>query len=163
MSNGNAVDFRKFAGHFATGVAVVTTATKCGVMHGSTVNSVTALSLDPPLYLVCLDHNSKTLQAISESRVFGINFLTRDQRELCATFASKRDEKFTGCAHSVRPGGAPLFDDALACCECSLDATYPGGDHTILVGRMLNFAVKAGEPLLFYRGTYADLEQRVAL
>src|SRR5262245_60606999 len=137
MSNVSDMNFRKFAGNFATGVAVITSVTRSGAIQGSTVNAVTALSLDPPLYLVCLDQRSNTLRAIIESRVFGVNFLTQAQQELCQVFASKREEKFAGHMHSFGQRGVPLFDEALAFCECDLEATYPGGDHTIIVGRMV--------------------------
>ena len=46
---------RDCLGNFATGVAVITTLGDEGRGVGLTVNSLTSLSLDPPLVLWCLD------------------------------------------------------------------------------------------------------------
>ncbi|MGH3182885.1 MAG: flavin reductase family protein [Streptosporangiaceae bacterium] len=44
---------RRAMGRFVTGVAVITTLDAGGQPHGMTVNSLTSVSLDPPLLLVC--------------------------------------------------------------------------------------------------------------
>lgn len=147
--------FRQFAGRFATGVAIIATRDGAGEYKGLVVNSVTALSLDPPLYLVCLDRSSNTLQAIAESGMFSINFLNAGQLDISRRFASKTVDKFAGLDVTSGPQGAPLIDGALASCECRVVASHPGGDHEIIVGAVDQVRLGEGEPLLFYRGAYA--------
>jgi flavin reductase (DIM6/NTAB) family NADH-FMN oxidoreductase RutF len=150
----DAAHLRQFAGRFATGVAIIASRDGAGHFKGLVVNSVTALSLEPPLYLVCLDKASNTLQAIAESGVFSINFLSADQIDVSKHFASKTPDKFAAMQVCCGPGGAPLIEGALASCECRVTAVYPGGDHEIVVGAVDQVRIGEGEPLLFYRGAY---------
>jgi len=95
-------NFRKASGLWATGVSIVTTIDGSGAPFGLTMNSVTSLSLNPPLYLVNLDNGSDTLTALMESRAFCINVLASDQQALSNKFAKKGGDKFTdeiGRAH----------------------------------------------------------------
>ncbi|WP_029350929.1 flavin reductase family protein [Bosea sp. 117] len=152
-------ELRAFAGHFATGVAVVTTTHPDGQFHGVTINAVTSLSLTPPLFLICLDHRSNTLGALLASRHFGLHFLAREQTEISRVFASKQEDKFAAVPH--RPGrhGSPLIEGVVAAAECSVSEICPGGDHTIIIGAVDQVHVFGGEPLLYHRGAYAALER----
>jgi flavin reductase (DIM6/NTAB) family NADH-FMN oxidoreductase RutF len=152
----DAAHFRQFAGRFATGVAIIASRDGNGDYKGLVVNSVTALSLDPPLYLVCLDKKSNTLQAINESGVFSINFLSDRQIDISKHFASKTVDKFATMQVRCGPQGAPLIEGALAACECRLVNMYPGGDHEIVVGAIDQVMIGEGNPLLFYRGAYGS-------
>lgn len=145
---------RQFAGRFATGVAIIASRDGQGDFKGLVVNSVTALSLEPPLYLVCLDRKSNTLQAITESGVFSINFLSDRQIDISRHFASKTPDKFATVDAVCGPGGAPLIEGSLASCECKVVNVYPGGDHEIVVGAVDQVKIGDGNPLLFYRGAY---------
>jgi flavin reductase (DIM6/NTAB) family NADH-FMN oxidoreductase RutF len=150
---------RRVAGYFATGVAVVTTRDESGRVYGLTMNAVSSLSLDPSLFLICVDRTSKSLCALLESEVFAINFLAREQEELSRVFASKVEDKFAGVGYHTSLTGAPLLDGALAAVECSVIDTYPGGDHVIVSGQVENVEITGGEPLLFYQGGYAGLSR----
>lgn len=153
-----AAELRHAAGHFATGVAVVTTRDNDGEFYGLTMNAVTSLSLDPPLFLICVDKTSDTLPALLESRVFAINILAHEQEPISRVFASKEKDKFAGIGYHIGETGVPLLSDTLATIECRIAETYPGGDHVILLGQVERTEVDdKGEPLLFYRGGYAEL------
>ena len=52
------VEFRAAASQFATGITVVTTVLH-GVDHAMTVNSFTAVSLEPLLVLICADRSTR--------------------------------------------------------------------------------------------------------
>ncbi len=146
--------FRAAMGRFATGVAVVTVAGRDGPA-GLTTNAFTALSLAPPLLLVCLDNASRTLPVMLQSRRFAVNVLAAGQEDLAIVFASKRvaREKFDAVTHRVAHG-VPVLDGALAWFACDLRETHPGGDHTIAVGAVTHTATDAGDPLVFYAGAY---------
>ncbi|MFJ5487531.1 flavin reductase family protein [Hansschlegelia beijingensis] len=153
-----AKELRAFAGHFATGVAVVTTQSPEGELCGVTINAVTSLSLDPPLFLICLDHKSNTLGALLASGHFGLHFLAREQTEVSRIFASKQANKFETVGYTMGAFGSPLLDGVLAAAECTLSEICQGGDHTIIIGEVAKVHVHGGEPLLYHRGAYAALE-----
>jgi flavin reductase (DIM6/NTAB) family NADH-FMN oxidoreductase RutF len=145
---------RAAMGHFATGVTVVTAVGPDGTRHGSTANAVASVSLDPPLLLVCLRDESLTLAALQDAGRFAVNVLHQRQRALAQRFA-RRGATWEDVAH--RDG---LLDGALATLDCALHDVADGGDHRIVVGRVV--AVEHPEeppaPLLFYRGAYMGLE-----
>ena len=155
-------DLRTFAGQFATGVAVVTTRGADGELAGVTINAVTSLSLTPPLFLICLDHKSNTLGAVLGSGKFALHFLAKEQTQVSRIFASKSADKFAAVDHSIGDNGSPIIDGVLAAAECSLAELCPGGDHTIIIGQVEKVHINGGEPLLYHRGAYAALEERLA-
>lgn len=153
-------ELRAFAGHFATGVAVVTTAHPDGSLHGVTLNAVTSLSLDPPLFLVCLDHKSNTLAALQASGHFGLHFLSHEQTEISQICASKQDNKFANIRYKPGRNGSPLIEGVVAAAECSLANVCPGGDHAIIIGAVDSIHVFGGEPLLYHCGGYTTLTNK---
>lgn len=152
-------DLRLFASHFTTGVSVVTTRERSGMCRGITLNAVTSLSLDPPLYLICLHNRSNTLPAIRDSGSFCLHFLAADQAELSSIFASKQDDKFSTVDYRIGSSGSPILEGVLAASECRVTEMMPGGDHTIVIGIVERVHVSGGDPLLYHRGAYANLER----
>jgi flavin reductase (DIM6/NTAB) family NADH-FMN oxidoreductase RutF len=156
-----AAELRLAMGHFATGVTVITSVGADGHPVGTTANAVSSLSLDPPLLLVCFDRSSQTLEAVGAHGAFAVNVLAAPQQELSANFARRGlAAAWDGVRH--RPGltRSPRLHDVLATLECTVEHRFPGGDHEIVIGRVL--AAETGDtespPLLFWRGRYASLE-----
>ena len=156
-----AAELRLAMGHFATGVTVITSVGADGRPVGTTANAVSSLSLDPPLLLVCFDRSSQTLEAVRAHGAFAVNVLAAPQRELSANFARRGlAAAWDGVRH--RPGltRSPRLHDVLATLECTVEHRFPGGDHEIVIGRVL--AAETGDtespPLLFWRGRYASLK-----
>lgn len=152
------VEFRQVMGQFLTGVTVVTTADDTGP-HGTTVNSLSALSLDPALLLVCLQNGSHTAQIIDASGNFAVNILSRHQQQLATWFASRRryddGDPFASFAYRWGRSGSPLLDGALAHVDCRVFAKVPAGDHTIFIGAAIDLHADAGAlPLVFHRGRF---------
>jgi flavin reductase (DIM6/NTAB) family NADH-FMN oxidoreductase RutF len=152
----DSAEFRRVLGHFVTGVSVVTAVDpRTTEPHGLTVNALASVSLEPPLVLVCVDRVSETHEVIAAAECFAVNVLAEDQEVLSRRFAMPdRPERFRAVAWRERATGAPVLDVALAWMDCGLWAVYPGGDHTIYVGEVLEADAHEGEPLLFYRGGY---------
>src|SRR5574342_176081 len=88
--------FRRFMTHWPTAVSVVTAQADQAPV-GCTVNALMSVSIAPPLLVVSLAVGGGTLDAIVRSRVFAINLLSWDQRELCERFSRRpREERFRG-------------------------------------------------------------------
>ncbi|HUA72574.1 MAG TPA: flavin reductase family protein [Solirubrobacteraceae bacterium] len=149
--------FREVFGRFATGVAVVTSATP-GASGGMTANALCSLSLDPLLALVCFENNARTLPIVREAGRFGVNVLSTDQEEIAELFASKlpESEKLEGVAHRFREG-VPIIEGALSWVVCTLRELIAGGDHTIAIGEVVSMGLGDGDPLLWYAGRYHDV------
>jgi flavin reductase (DIM6/NTAB) family NADH-FMN oxidoreductase RutF len=124
-----------------------------------TANAVSSLSLEPPLMIVCFDRSARTLGAVRHSQCFGIHFLTHEQEEVAARFASKQPEaeKFAHSSWSER-SGIPQLEECLAGLACELREFVDGGDHLIGIGRVVDlWAAPGGDPLVFFRGDYWSL------
>ncbi|HWF72691.1 MAG TPA: flavin reductase family protein [Solirubrobacteraceae bacterium] len=149
--------FREVFGHFATGVAVITSAGPTGA-GGMTANALCSLSLDPPLALVCFQEDARTLPIVREARRFGVNILGADQEHLAGVFASKvpEGEKLESVGHTFVEG-VPIISDALAWAVCDLRDLVAGGDHIIAIGEVIAMGQGEGEPLIWYRGGYRTL------
>jgi flavin reductase (DIM6/NTAB) family NADH-FMN oxidoreductase RutF len=148
---------RRVLGHFATGVTVITTKDIAGAPFGLTANAFTSLSLHPPLILICVDKGAQCYSCFADSNVFTVNFLREDQEEISRRFATKGADKFAGLNWREGANGAAILDGAIGHLECKIVQSYEGGDHTIIVGEVLD-GVAAGErPLLFFKGKYERL------
>ncbi len=149
--------FRDVMGNFATGITVVTTRGKDGRVYGLTVNSFTSVSLDPLLVLVCFDNRLSSLQHFKESKRFGVSLLSANQEDLSRIFA-KKDSERPASLYFEGSEGQPLLRNCLAFMECETVHIYPGGDHQIFVGKVLNAstleATTGVGALLYFRGKY---------
>jgi flavin reductase (DIM6/NTAB) family NADH-FMN oxidoreductase RutF len=153
----DAAQFRQLLGRFATGVTIITTRLGDGRPAGMTASSLASVSLEPPLLSACIAHTAELYQPLIAAPGFVVNVLDASQEVLARRFAAKHLDRFEGVGHRASQGGHPILDGALAWMECEPHATFPGGDHTILVGRLLQGGTTDGAPLLYYRGGFTGL------
>ena len=149
---------RDALGSFATGVTVVTCLDSGGRPLGLTVNSFTSVSLEPPLLLVCIAKRARCAPVLAEAPHFAVNVLQTGQQPASIRFAARDEDRFGTTPWTSGETGAPLLMESLAVFECERHALYDGGDHDILLGRVLqaNFDSRM-DPLLFFRGRYRRL------
>lgn len=159
MEQDAGVVLREVMRHYPTGVVVVAARTPEGDALGMTATSFTSVSLQPPLVLFCVDLDSSSHDRLVSGESFCVNVLSVEQAELAVRFAIEPSaSRFAGVGWHEAPRGNPILDDAVAWLECEVWEVHPGGDHSIVVGRVLETGVDEGEPLLFYRGTYRSIE-----
>jgi flavin reductase (DIM6/NTAB) family NADH-FMN oxidoreductase RutF len=151
-------EFRLACSQFATGVTVLTVERTPGKVHGMTANSVTSVSLDPLLLLICVDQRANLLPLVKQKKRFGVNILKEGQEALSRYFAQPEEkldvETQLGIHYRWTDSGIPLLDDALVHVACNVVASYIAGDHTIFIGEVESTEIFDGEPLLFFRGAY---------
>jgi len=146
-------EFREVCGQYATGVAVITASAE-GKASGVTVNSFSSVSLEPPLIQFSLDRKASVFPVFTACGHFAVNVLSRTQQALSNVFAVRSDA-FDEVEFSLGKGECPVFVDCVANLECEKYATYGGGDHIIILGRVMQLhCAPTREPLLFFRGTY---------
>lgn len=147
-------------GHLPTGVTAITAYGPDGPV-GMAANSLTSLSLDPPLLLVCPAKSSTTWPRVREAGRFCVNILSHDQAQVARQLAAKSGDRFAELGFDRRIGG-PGIAGALAWIDCELEREHDGGDHTIAVGRVLALEATVdleSRPLVFFRGGYGSYHE----
>lgn len=155
--------YRNTIGLFASGVTVITT--RIGdTVHGMTANAVSSVSLDPTLLLVCIDRRARMHGLIQEAGAFAVNILAEDQEALSGHFAGKGKEGPPPPNLRFEPDpemddNPPTLSGCVAAIRCLVEQSYDGGDHTILLGRVIELrpGLPGTRPLLWFGGRYRHL------
>lgn len=147
-------EFRRALSCFATGVAVVTALDDNGEKVGITVSSFNSVSLNPPLVLWSVAEESMSYGVFTAAEYFAVNVLAMHQDDLSSRFAMRGGDKFEGLECSSGLHGVPILPEYAACFECKTENIYDGGDHKIIVGRVLRFEDRESDPLIYYRGHF---------
>jgi flavin reductase (DIM6/NTAB) family NADH-FMN oxidoreductase RutF len=152
-------DFVAIMSAFPTGVAIVTTLEPDGTPRGLTTNAVTSVSAAPPILLVCVARDSRTLPALLHTKRFVVNFMRDDCADVCTLFASKADDKFAQVAWTPGLGGVPvLHEGAIAHAECTTLHELEIGDHVVVTGLVEDGSPPdpAQVPIVYFRKSYAS-------
>jgi 3-hydroxy-9,10-secoandrosta-1,3,5(10)-triene-9,17-dione monooxygenase reductase component len=150
--------FRNVVGRFATGVTVIATEVD-GEIRAMTANSFTSLSLDPPLVLFCAGKTTKMGQLVHAAAGFSVNILREDQQSISTYFAGGWKESQPPAFHFLPWHGGPRLDECAAALGCVMHTILEGGDHWIVIGRVLELhhGIESCDPLVFYGGRYGSL------
>lgn len=152
--------FRTALGSFPTGVAVASCRAAAGQPVGITINSLTSVSLAPPLVLFCLTTRARAYPAFAAAESFALNLLASGQEAESRHFAGAQADDWS---RTVLHDGAtasqpPLLAGCTAWLVCQRVAEHPGGDHAIFVGEVTQLAVQLhAAPLLYFRKQYRHL------
>ncbi len=145
-------DYRAALGSFASGVTVITAQTVDGPI-GMTANSFSSVSLEPPLILWAVSNTSKRRDFFVSATHFAVHILRDDQTELSSRFA-RLGTDFSELDCATTPEGTPVFANCLTRFDCKTHSQIDGGDHTILLGHVLNVLSNEGRPLVHAQGSY---------
>jgi 3-hydroxy-9,10-secoandrosta-1,3,5(10)-triene-9,17-dione monooxygenase reductase component len=150
---------RRVCGMFVTGVTVITVGVD-GHATGTTVNSVTSVSLEPPLVLFCLHAQSRLHGLLERSGNFAVNFLAGKQESVARRFAGRHTADFEDVAHHRSSDGVPVLSEALAYLSCRIVNQFEGGDHWIILGEVTEMGSvrRRQEPLIFFEGNMSVLD-----
>ncbi|MCX4386932.1 flavin reductase family protein [Micromonospora peucetia] len=162
-SQDRAVEFRRTAGAFATGVGIVSSVYD-DIPLAMTVNSFTTVSLNPTLVLTCLKHRSRLLGQIRDSGIFAVTVLAADQRDVARWFADARRPSGAAAFAGVRVHRAPatgclVFTEGLAYFDCRVRDLSDQGDHSVVIGEAVSYGAlnPAKAPLLYLNGSYRSI------
>jgi flavin reductase (DIM6/NTAB) family NADH-FMN oxidoreductase RutF len=152
--------FKAAMGSVCTPVSVVT-AFEDARPHGTTVSAFCSLSLTPPMVLIALDEGSALLQVLRGTSRFGLNVLSHSQDAIAGKFATKGDDKFNAVVWESR-SGVPHITGSACWFACDVEQFVAGGDHTVIMGRVIETHHADLPPLTYHRrgfGTHAALAQ----
>ena len=150
--------YRKVMGRFATGVSIIAVGVDDGV-RAITANSVTSISLDPPVLLFGVKTGSRLLAAVKREKAFSINFLAAYQMNLSAYYAGAKAEPHPDCWCSDHD--QPTVNGALAALICEVAEMHKVGDHTVVYGNVKSMVLpeRAHGALVYLNGRYRFLEE----
>jgi flavin reductase (DIM6/NTAB) family NADH-FMN oxidoreductase RutF len=164
--------YRDVLARFSTGVTVVTTLEEDEKSEkqpwGTTVNSFTGLSLNPPLILVAVGHERSIHPIIERLGRFAVNILGENSQALSDCFAGAPStlprEAFCNADYAIGDCGLPILADAIAYVGCAVEQRIEAGDHTIYIGRVIEAGTRddPGWPLLYFRRRYLRIERAEA-
>jgi len=148
--------FRRALGNFATGVTVMTA--HLGERRaGMTANSFNSVSLDPPLILWSIIKTSRSYEIFGQAQHFAVNVLAADQIALSNHFARYSEDKFDGIDTETASCGTPLLLGCAARFVCEKYQCLDGGDHWIMLGKVIHFDDSGRTPLLYHQGAYSAI------
>ena len=137
---------------FSYGLYAVTVAYD-GQEHGMTANWVIQAAFEPPMVAVAVENGSLTIELIRDAHHFAISVLHEGQRDLAARLGKASGQepgKLRGVKTKQGPvTGTPVLADCVGWVECRVITALPAGDHTIVLGRVIEAGVEnaAAKPL----------------
>ncbi|WP_449538555.1 flavin reductase family protein [Ferdinandcohnia sp. Marseille-Q9671] len=152
-------DFKAVMGNYPTGVTVVTTTDENGVPLGLTVNSFASVSLDPLLILWSIDKSVSTYDIFTKTDKFAVHVLAGDQADICTLFASKGTDRFGSCEWKMSDNDLPIIEGASGVLHCKTFQTIEAGDHTILIGEVVEIENYSKPPLLYHSRKFGPIPE----
>lgn len=150
--------YRSALGGFGTGVALVAARDEAGNAHGMIINSLTSVSLHPPIVLWCLANSSAAFKVFTEAPAFSLNILRSDDAEVAQRFSRKGDRVIPPEQICTMESGAPVLTAAVASLDCRLRLRQPMGDHEVIYGDVVAYRADPGvDALGFFRGRFVTL------
>ena len=150
-------DFRHACARFATGITLLSLLDADGQPHGMTVNSFTSVSLDPLLFLVCIDSKAGLWPLLEIGRPIAVCILAEDQQQLSVRFARPGFDRFGEVEWTPGQTGVPILSGAIAVIEGIVDNLIPAGDHAIVLASVSATRYSDGRPLLYFNSRYAHI------
>lgn len=152
-------NFKKALGNYPTGVTVVTAYNEENEPMGLTVNSFASVSLDPLLILWSIDKRVSTYDAFLKADRFAVNILASDQGDLCNLFASRVPDRFGQCEWEKSDLALPILKNTLSTLQCKVHKMVEAGDHTIMIGEVLEIENTDQAPLLYHKRTFGPIPE----
>lgn len=149
--------FRSIMGNYPTGVTVITTSSPEGEPVGLTVNSFTSVSMDPKLISWSIDKSVSTHDIFTEQESFAVHTLAHNQGDICMLFATKGTDRFSQIDWHSSENNLPIIHGYSGLLECKVHKTVDAGDHTMLIGEVINAHNQETEPLLYHQRVFGAI------
>ena len=153
-------DYRRALGGFGTGVALVAARDADGNAHGMIINSLTSVSLNPPIMLWCLAHASSVFDIYANAPAFSLNILRSDDHDVARHYSRRGGDRVIPAEQvCTMDSGAPVLTAAVASLDCRLRLRQEMGDHEVIYGDVVAYRADPGvDALGFFRGRFVTLK-----
>ena len=129
-----------------------------GTPVGLAVSAFVSVSLDPPLILICIDKASSTWPTLRTAAGIGVSVIHENQAWLGRQLASRRTDRFADASFTELPSGALLLEGSVARLECTIDSELDGGDHIMVLLRVVSMEADPNEaPLVWHDSQFAGV------
>ena len=153
----NTKDLKNLLSQFTTGINIIATINDMGDPEGFTANAFSSVSLNPPIVLICVDKSNENYTLFNKCKNFSVNILNANQKNLSNLFASKSKRKFDGVTWQKEKLNVPIIKGSISWLECENYDQIIIGDHMILFGKIKNYKINKGNPLVYFRGNYVNI------
>ena len=147
-------------------VVTIVTAARGEEVRGITIGSFTSVALDPPLISFNVRKESRMHGIITTASHFAVHLISQQQTHLCQHFATPDQtsaQQFSTVGYRLNALGVPILDDALTILCCAHHDLFEAGDHSIILGRVVEIdEANEGEPVLYYNRTYRSIGEITA-
>lgn len=120
-------------------------------LNGMTANWLTQVSFNPRMVALAVENDARTLRNIKADRVFSVNVVRSDGLHLIEKFVQPQERvgnKLGGVEFFTATTGAPILREALAWFECRVVNLVETGDHTLVIGEVVDGGtLREGDPL----------------
>jgi flavin reductase ActVB len=151
--------FRDAMASFPSGVTIVTTVDGAGRWWGFTATSFCSVSMYPPLVLVCLATGAECHPVFAAAQRWIVHVIHPEHADLAIRFATRGADKFNDAGFIADERGLPVLPRACVTLDCTVHGRHPGGDHTILLGRVENTRLGEDLPAVYFRRGFHLLSQ----
>lgn len=152
-------ELRKGFSSFATGVTVITCLDSEQNAHGITISSFNTVSLEPPLILWSLKKHSRLMPNFEVGHKQLIHVLERSQEAMAMHFATVKEDQFVSIPHKIAASGLTQIEGCAAYFECETVSVHTGGDHNIIVAKVLHLKHSPdSQPLVFAHSQFVGID-----
>jgi flavin reductase len=155
--------FRTAMRGVASSVFLITTRGPEGAA-GMTATSVCSLSFDPLSVLICVNRSTLFINALTASKRFAINILSREDEEIATAFGGPtgREQRFA-LGEWYDLDGMPALRSSLSTIVCEVADQTDFGSHRIFVGQVSQVDNRDGRAeLLYCRGAFRTFQRDVS-
>jgi flavin reductase (DIM6/NTAB) family NADH-FMN oxidoreductase RutF len=114
--------------------------------HAMTANWVTQVSFEPPMIVVAVERESRSLELLRRARAFALSIYPTSARQLAGRLgrsSANVPDKLAGVAQHPGPvTGAPVLDEATGWLECALRSEQDAGDHVLMIAEVTEAGVQ---------------------
>ena len=128
--------------------------------QGLTATAVCSLTVSPPTLVACVNKSASAHNSILENRIFAVNVLAENQRNLAQLFADNTavNKRFESGEWRSGVTGAPVLSGTLCSFDCRLVESVDRSTHTLFVGEAVGVSYDdLTNPLMYFDGGYTTL------
>ena len=146
-------------------VVTIVTAASGEEVRGITIGSFTSVALEPPLISFNVRKEARIHRVIMTVSHFAVHLISQQQTHLCEHFAAPDQtsaEQFSTVGYRLGAYSVPILENALAVLYCQRYDVFEAGDHSIILGRVVEIdEANDGEPVLYYNRSYRSIGEIV--
>jgi flavin reductase len=153
-------EFRNAMARVCAPVNVITTDGPAG-RGGFTATAMCSVTDEPPTLLVCMNAKSAQAEMFLSNKVFCVNVLPSERKDLAAGFAggvADMKSRFDAAEWYAIRSGLPALRGAIVSFACEISDMHRVGTHNVLIGIVVDIRQRAdGNALLYFDRHYVHV------